>query len=351
MTDIINLEKKNLLLFQRVQSIVSLVILCVCPILLLVGFVPFYGKSFHVIQALNALLKIFKIGKSSFWYCAANLGFAIFYIVSVVKMLKKMRNGVYYIRTIAVSKMDSEVIRHRVGEINENANSTLMYMISIYCISGIISHFRIGVLSWIVLSLLLCAGIFINFSIIICLKRSVSDAVTISVGNVLILLSLIFLVFYFSNLQFEPFVTSLYDIMSIPNKDVEIPATFILQAIAMQFLLPLTYLVAIIRLFIQCKEINGFDDITEKRAKKTLIINMVLLGVVLLVLGYVNGYSDIIAFVGLIFNYTGLICISVLTYICSKICKFTAETVPVLDPGPQEEKSSFDKERVMHDED
>ena len=105
------LSKPQLLTLRRAISLVSIVLSCGLLACILIGVIPFRGRSINVYAAINLIFELVLLGKRAFWHCVTVGSFGIIYIVTSIKILINIISRLKNFKHWFSSQLDSYVSR------------------------------------------------------------------------------------------------------------------------------------------------------------------------------------------------------------------------------------------------
>ena len=115
----IELSDDKFALIKKIMSIVAFAAICLSLIFILIGLVPFRGRSMNVILSANNLLEFVNIGRNSFLYTASCVVFSVFYFYVAVRILIDiiicLKNIKKWFSDPVMFKIDGEIVTSKIA--------------------------------------------------------------------------------------------------------------------------------------------------------------------------------------------------------------------------------------------
>lgn len=317
MTDNIYFSKDRFFLFRRIITLASFLLSCLCVALLSFGFVSFRGRSISVLGAVNNALEIMNLGKRPFWLCVSCTFFSVIYGIVVVKGVIDIIACIKSTIKAVKSEEDTGDIRSMTRYVVEKSTVNVWRFLLIFTLSYALSDFFIGVGTLLVTILLIVLSVLLNCAQNMLYKGKIYDSVISSVYIGIMFAAMVMFALMSPNIQVVDTIKSagqLFNVMSMKG----IPGKDILLMFVQSVLIPLIYilnLVSIIRLYPKITD-PGAD--VKEITKKTLKRNIVFLCIVLVLTGFANGYTDIMDYVGIVFDHMMFVAMTAMLFIASR---------------------------------
>ncbi len=336
LTDNVTLSKKQFVLFNKIVSILSFLSICVGFVLLLVGFIPFKGRDLSAIVAVNNGFEFIYIGRKDFWLCVTCVIVAIVYICFAVKNIISIIAYVSKINVWLLSKEDSNETRKLTKKMVRAANLSLRRFLILYVISYLVDEFiPTG------MNILVIAGLIVLITAINCMSRlmfkgSITDSALEAANQSLLFAApVIFIAMcpYFG-------VHNIINTIGFAVKSFTMNAANGEQlglVLAHQILFPIFYMIVLAHTFTVCKKALS-EKFDEKTVIAGLITNLVFLGIIMAVIGFINKYSNVIDYFGILLDNVHLLIVSLMVYFGSTSAVSKRSDIPIFPEDPPAEQ-------------
>jgi hypothetical protein len=132
-----------------------------------------------------------------------------------------------------------------------------------------------------------------------------------AVNNGIILSSIMLFAFFTTNIQ----ISDIFDGLSLALSDSFQGSKFFLQILIQQVLAPIFNLIVILYIFSLNEKINKDEFEGMASVKGFLICNSIFLGIIVIALGFVNRYTNVIDYIDLIYKNIPLVLVTALVFV------------------------------------
>ena len=316
MTNQIVLDKKQFLSARKIISIAAFAAICLCFLFLLFGFIPFRGRNLALIAAINQAFEFIYLGTKPFWYCCSCVTFAGLYIFMFVRCTISIIGSLKRIKLWLLSDEDSKKTRAATRYVIASANMIIGILFCIFAASYVMSDFSLSAGTIFGLIVLVLLQALINAASNLLFTQNLSDSVISALSNALILASIVLLATMSPSVQLLDSFGSILPFFNTLGTDSMVDR-LAFQMLAQKILMPIFYfcfLASLMRLYFHVNEddVNGFSFM-----RTTIIRNSILLGILMVLIGYANQYDQLGDYLAILFSHLIFILISGLVCVCA----------------------------------
>ena len=297
---------------RRAVAAVALICSFVCLILLLAGFVPFWGREMNAVSAFNGVFEIFNLGRRSALYCLFSTAFSTVYIIAVVKMIISIISGLVGMGKWLFKGIDNKDTREATRRNVRNANSSIWWLFFVYIMSYLMYGFSLGGFSLLTFIGFILFSVALNFAQDILFKRRVLPCVVSALNRGIMLASVIIFAFFSTNIHFSQIFEGLGFVFSDSANG---GTSFFLQIFIQQILSPIFNLIVVFTLISLNAKINNDDFEGKDSVRGFLISNSVFLGIMVIGLGFVNRYTNFTDYIDLLGRHMVFAVVTAMVYV------------------------------------
>lgn len=302
-------------ILRRITVIATTVCSCVCLALQLFGFISYRGRPLSVISALNNLFEFVNYGKASFWECTLYIAVSVLYFIVAIKALFAIIDSLRNIKNCIEPKINNRSVKDISNRIVRSNNTVLRQFILLYITSYIISAFSIALSSVLVIAGLIFTNVLINIGNNLTQGRKLIFSISSATKYGLLLASVIMFAVMSQKIQLIDLYQACLHLINTINMGVASDG-FVVLMFYQSILNPLFHLIMLIVLIHVSKKVSDVTWKAEQYAKRLLIMNAILLGIMMILLGYVNTYTTINDYLSIINANIFFVLITAMVGIC-----------------------------------
>lgn len=340
MTNTITLKKPTILALQKIISLLSFLMTVLCAGLVLFGFVPLYGRNMTVYDMINSFFTVFDIGKRSFWFCAFSAGFAIFYFVAVGMIIKNLIVDLVKIKAWMFSKNENGDTRKAVKTVVTGYNNSILLLFALLVFSFLIENFKMTPGTLLIVILLILFYTLINAARILYFKRNIFETIAISLSSGFLLSTLLIVTFIITKVQFSTIINVTLACLRAGEVVFSSPQ-FVFQTVMMQIIAPFFYFLVITSILSILYKLHDVDASRRGVARNLLIRNSIFLVALIVVIGYINDYRDILEYFKMLLEQISFIGVTVLIFLSTQTSLETVQDAEVCDPYTESRYTAY----------
>ena len=333
----IDLSDDKFALIKKVMSMVAFVAVCLSLIFVLIGLVPFRGRSMNVIMAANNLLEFVNIGRTSFLYTASCVVFSVFYFYVVVRILIDI---IICIKNFKKWFSDSDDKNMRIVSrvLTFKANICVSRFLMLFAISYVISAYSFNLISLLGIAVLVLCAVAVNVAKGLIYKGELVDTFVVSLNKLVFMIAPLLLL-VLARVQIVDAVNSGISLLMNLGSDT-FSMEFMGQMFADSVLKPFFFFIAWIFLMVFNKQVSEGDFSGESSGRVLLIFGIVFLVAYVVIMGWANQYTDILKYFELIFGNAVFIATVAAVYLASWGCDSNLNDLPYRKVAAAEEESA-----------
>ncbi|MBQ9807037.1 MAG: hypothetical protein IJW49_11120 [Clostridia bacterium] len=294
-------REKAAVIFRKIITITAPMMIFLLLVLQFLGFIPFKGRSLSLIPAINNIFEFTNYGKASFINCTVSILFSIIYFYIAVKSLIAL---VFCIKRIGWNMK----MKHNISEacyvteqIVRTVNFALLRFLLLYVFSHVLYPFSINLRTASAIALLILGCTLMGVGNNLIQRNTLCNSI-VSACNLSLLLTA-FLLFGVTNqnLQLLELIHFCEHLFKMIDMNVS-TAYFNCQIVCQLIILPIIHFVMLLSILLIYRKINKNTFNNSKFINYLLIRNAIFLGIVMILTGYVNSYTDIADYLHIIYQ-------------------------------------------------
>ena len=331
----IELSDDKFALIKKIMSIVAFAAICLSLIFILIGLVPFRGRSMNVILSANNLLEFVNIGRNSFLYTASCVVFSVFYFYVAVRILIDI---IICLKNIKkwFSDADDKNLRIVSRVLTFKANSCVSRVLMLFAISYVISAYNFNVISLLGIALLVLCAVAVNIAKGLLYKGELVDTLVVSLNKLVFMIAPLLLL-ALTRVQIVDAANSGINLLMNLGNDT-FSGAFMGQMFADSVMKPIFFFIAWILLTVFNKQVSEGDFNGESSGRALLILGIVFLVAYIVIMGWANQYTDVLKYFELIFGNAVFIATVAAVYLASWGCDSNLNDLPYRKVAVAEEE-------------
>ncbi len=335
MNKIINLSDKSAVALRKIVGFFSIALSAINLVIVLLGVIPIYQQRSNPITIACNLLEVLNITSKSFFHCYLKFGFSIFYIITLIFIVKDFIGMVKFPKLWIKDEHDTGLARISL-EISVTAqNNIFIRIIVLMVVSYMLDSFRLSFWAKFILVVLALGNFALNAMKTFLNKQNYLESIFSPVATTVILLCLTLFMFNVCNMDITIYIKSFANcIRTIINVSDSFSTRHILQMIISQILVPslnIYILVTLVMVFIVSASYGVKFWKFERICKRFMIINIIALGVVVVLDIIAKGQFGLAALFNSIFNNWEFVLFSIAVFFLSKNHGSTFPNAPTYD--------------------
>ncbi|MBQ8371489.1 MAG: hypothetical protein IJX38_02230 [Clostridia bacterium] len=336
MTNTLTLSNKKIVLMRRITATVALLSSIACLLVMLLGFVPFYGEGANLIVSVKNAFKLFSLFSHSFWHCVCKVAFSAVYFIFVVRSSIEIIYALKERNVWFKTRNDMQHSRVSASGCVACLRNNILRIAVLFIISHFSYNIKLNISQIAGLIAILLINLLVNISQNLYLKRKIVESIISPLGVTVILGALFYISIDVTSVQIYDYWYAIVNAFSLFRYE-KVATEFIMNMVFIELVLPVFYVIGIISLLNICA-VASKNEANQNKAKIFLIRQLIFIGIIFGVQLYANGYKQFDDIMMLLKQYLGYASSCIAVFIASHVTKMEIADAPIVEEPVSDHK-------------